>query len=117
MREQLCSLVERLRIPVPSNRYCSALEQKRNVKRCLCHGFFMQSAVFDRDGNYRTAKDNQVGSVERSPVGSADPPVVHRLGSLAVGHLQRTRADDGQLSADCHAGGGRVAGEGRSGLL
>ena len=65
VREQLCSLVERLHIPVPSSRYCSALEQKQNVKRCLCHGFFMQSAVFDRDGNYRTAKDNQVGSAER----------------------------------------------------
>lgn len=62
IREQLCNLVERLHLPVNSNVIMSSLEKKRNIKKCLCHGFFMQAAIFDHDGNYLTAKDNQVGS-------------------------------------------------------
>ena len=60
IREQLCNIVERHHLPVNSNTMISWMEKKRNIKRCLCHGFFLQSAIFDCDGNYLTAKDNQV---------------------------------------------------------
>ena len=65
VREQLCGIVDRLRLPLVQNPLLTALERKRNVRRCLCCGFFMQSAVFDHDGFYLTAKDNEVESVEK----------------------------------------------------
>lgn len=87
VREQLCSLFERLRLPVPSSQFVPLNERKINVKRCLCRGFFMQSAVFDRDGNYRTAKDNQVGvDWERETgIGGTHSSVIDSVGELAVG--------------------------------
>ena len=47
----------------------------------------MQSAVFDRDGNYRTAKDNQVGvDWERETgIDGAHSSVIDSVGELAVG--------------------------------
>lgn len=60
IREQLCNLIDRMHLPVNSNIVMSSIEKKRNIKKCLAHGFFMQSAIFDHDGNYLTAKDNQV---------------------------------------------------------
>lgn len=60
IREQLCNLIDRMHLPVNSNIVMSSIEKKRNIKKCLTHGFFMQSAIFDHDGNYLTAKDNQV---------------------------------------------------------
>ena len=101
VREQLCSLVERLRIPVPSNRYCSALEQKRNVKRCLCHGFFMQSAVFDRDGNYRTAKDNQAARIHPSSTvsGSSQWVIYNELVQTTGNYLRTVTQVEGEWLA------------------
>ena len=47
----------------------------------------MQSAVFDRDGNYRTAKDNQVGvdGERETGRGGARSSVSDSVGELAVG--------------------------------
>ena len=60
VREQLCGIVDRLHLPVVHNPMVSSLERKRSIRRCLCAGFYMQSALFDRDGFYLTAKDNEV---------------------------------------------------------
>ena len=47
----------------------------------------MQSAVFDRDGNYRTAKDNQVGvDWERETgIGGTHSSIIDSVGEFAVG--------------------------------
>ena len=44
VREQLCGIVDRLHLPVVHNPMMSSLERKRNLRRCLCAGFYMQSA-------------------------------------------------------------------------
>ena len=66
VREQLCSFVERLRLPVPAAMGLSSVERGRNLKRCLCHGFFMQTAIYDRDGFYLTAKESHRARIHPS---------------------------------------------------
>ena len=66
VREQLCSLTEKHHIPVVTDPSLSSMERKRNIKRCLCQGFFMQSAIYDRDGFYLTAKEAQRARIHPS---------------------------------------------------
>lgn len=78
IRSQLCSLASRHHLPITNNRLVSAVERKQNIKKCLCHGFFMQSALYDRDGFYLTAKEAQRARIHpSSSVASASQWVIY----------------------------------------
>lgn len=60
VRSQLERIMAKHKLLSPADTGSWSMDAIDNVKRALVSGFFMQSAHFDRKGNYLTIMDNQV---------------------------------------------------------